>query len=155
MRSNRAFWILIVLVVVAASLVSACGGATPEPSQPGQEVGATAEPVEPTEEPTGPPTEAPTEAPTLEPTEAPTEVPTEAATEAPVEEPTEAPAGFDGEVLLQERCAVCHTLDRVVRAGHSALGWEQTVDRMVKRGAELNDEERTFLIDYLTQTYGQ
>jgi hypothetical protein len=29
------------------------------------------------------------------------------------------------------------------------------VDRMVRSGAELNDEERAFLIDYLAQTYGQ
>jgi hypothetical protein len=113
------------------------------------------ETVEPTEEPAERPTEAPEEAPTEAATEPPTEVPSEEPAEEPTEEPTVEPVAIAGEALLQERCTACHTLDRVMRAGHTALGWEQTVDRMVKRGAELNDEERTVLIDYLAQTYGQ
>jgi hypothetical protein len=156
MRSCKAFWGSVVLVLVAFSVVSACGGATPEPVQPAQESEptATSEPVRPTDAPTEAPVEEPTQEPTKAPTEAPTETPTEVPTEAPVEAPTEEVIAIDGETLLQERCTVCHTLDRVMRAGHSALGWEQTVDRMMKRGAELNDEERTALIDYLAQTYG-
>jgi hypothetical protein len=43
----------------------------------------------------------------------------------------------------------------VTSASKSRVGWDQTVVRMVKRGAELNDEEQTALIDYLAQTYGQ
>jgi mono/diheme cytochrome c family protein len=148
---------LIVLFIVAGSVASACGGATPEPAQPTAQPEPTSLPetVEPTEEPAEQPTEAPEEAPTEAATEPPTEPPTEVPAEEPTEEPTQESVAITGEVLLQERCTVCHTLDRVMRAGHSALGWEQTVDRMVKRGAELNDEERTVLIDYLAQTYGQ
>jgi hypothetical protein len=55
---------------------------------------------------------------------------------------------------MEERCATCHGLDRVTRASKSREQWEQTVDRMIERGAELNAEERSVLIDYLTETYG-
>jgi hypothetical protein len=123
--------------LVAFSLVSACGGAAPEP-------------VRPTEAPT----EAPTDEPAEEPTEAPTETPTEAPTQAPTEAPTQEPIALDAEALLQERCTVCHTLDRVMRASKSHEEWERTVVRMIGHGAVLDDEEQSVIIDYLAQTYG-
>ncbi|MGD1995736.1 MAG: hypothetical protein PVH62_03075 [Anaerolineae bacterium] len=75
---------------------------------------------------------------------------------APVEEEaTTEPAPTDGgAALLQERCTVCHPLDRVTRAQKTREEWERTVDRMVGRGAELNEEEQSILIEYLTETYG-
>jgi hypothetical protein len=124
---------LVVLVVVAAGVSSACGGATPEPAQPALESEATA-----TSE-------------LIEPTDVPTEPPAEAATEAPAEEPV----SIDAEALLQERCTVCHGLSRTTSAKKSRVGWEQTVTGMVKRGATLNEEEQAVLIDYLAETYGQ
>jgi hypothetical protein len=144
---------LIVLLVLAVGVVSACGGATPEPAQPAEESQptATSQPVEPTDVPTEPPAEAPTEEPTQRPTEAPTEEPTE----VPTEPPAEQPVSSEAEALLQERCTVCHALSRTTDARKSQVGWEQTVDRMVKRGAELTDEEQVILIEYLAQTYGQ
>jgi uncharacterized membrane protein len=97
-----------------------------------------------------PPTEAPTATP--EPTataeaDTPTAPPTEEpeATDAPVE---------DAQVLLEERCTVCHMLDRVESAQKSREEWASTVARMVEYGAELTDAETTVLIDYLTATYG-
>jgi hypothetical protein len=126
---------LVVLFVVAVSVVSACGGATPEPAQPAPEEEPTAEPVEPTEEPAEAPIEAPTEAPT--------------------EEPTEEPVPTGAEALLQERCTECHALSQTTSSKKSRVGWEQTVTRMVKRGANLNEEEQAALIDYLAETYGQ
>jgi mono/diheme cytochrome c family protein len=97
-KSNKAVWGLVVLVVVAVILVSGCGGAQP---------GATGE---------------------------------------------SAPA--DGEVLLQDRCTVCHSLDRVTRASRSKNEWEDTVARMRSHGADLSDEEQMVLVDHLAQTYG-
>ena len=70
------------------------------------------------------------------------------------QEPTVPPATADGMVLLEERCTVCHDLERVVSAQKDREGWEQTVDRMIRRGANLNTEERDILVDYLAQTYG-
>jgi cytochrome c5 len=97
-----------------------------------------------------PPTEAPTATP--EPTATrEADTPTATATEEP--ESTETP-GEDAQVLLEERCTVCHTLDRVEGAQKSREGWESTVDRMIEYGAQLTDDERSVLIDYLVATYG-
>jgi mono/diheme cytochrome c family protein len=72
----------------------------------------------------------------------------------PPESPVEPSASADGETLLRERCAACHDLGRVTGASKDRAGWEQTVDRMVSKGARLSGEERMVLIDYLAKTYG-
>jgi len=59
-----------------------------------------------------------------------------------------------GKALLQERCTSCHGLDRTTSATKTREEWEKTVTRMVQKGAELNEEEMTILIDYLAETYG-
>lgn len=100
MRSRRVVWGIVVLLVVAATVVSACGGATTEP-------------------------------------------------EAPAEE-----AAVDGETLLEERCTECHGLDRTTSAQKTRAEWEETVTRMISKGAELNEAEKTVLVDYLAETYG-
>jgi cytochrome c5 len=105
-------------------------------------------------------TAVPLEEPTAKPTDEqvlPTEVPTDVleSTEEvfPTESPTEGPVLADGETLLQERCTICHDLVRVTGAKKDRAGWEQTVDRMIGRGAQLNEAERVVLINYLTETY--
>lgn len=121
-------FIIVSLAVLLASLFAACGG--PAPSQ-GEE-----------------PTVAPTE--TLE-----EEEPIEALTPTPQEEePTEQPASIEGESLLQERCTACHDLNWVTRAQKTREKWEQTVARMVGKGAQLNAGEQAALIEYLAETYG-
>lgn len=92
----------------------------------------------------------PTPAQTVEPTQEPVLAPTE----AQEEEPTAQPALVNGEVLLRERCAVCHGLDQVERAQKSREEWEQNVARMVSKGAELDENEQAILIEYLAETYG-
>ena len=60
---------------------------------------------------------------------------------------------LDGQALLQERCTVCHNLDRVTSAHKTADQWKTTVERMVGKGAQLDAQEQQTLIDYLAQTY--
>jgi hypothetical protein len=60
----------------------------------------------------------------------------------------------DGETLLQERCTECHGLERTTSAQKTRAEWEDTVTRMVNRGAELNEAEKTVLVDYLAENYG-
>jgi hypothetical protein len=136
----------VVLTLVIASLVSIqCGGTPPATEAP-----------TPTK---APPTEAPeTEAPTateVPPTEAPpTEAPT--ATEVPPTEAptaTEVPTTLDGKSLLEERCTVCHDLGRVERAKKTEEEWKTAVERMVGKGAQLNEVEQELVIKYLTETY--
>ncbi|MCZ7542190.1 MAG: hypothetical protein M5R40_01010 [Anaerolineae bacterium] len=54
-----------------------------------------------------------------------------------------------GEALVAERCTVCHNADRINAAEKDHAGWEATVDRMISNGAQLTDEERAAVIDYL------
>jgi cytochrome c5 len=130
MRIHVRVWRLIAALVVMAGVLIACGG--PEATEPPAEVQPTALPTEvPQEEPTAPPTEVPQEEPPTEPS----------------------PAG-DGAALLEERCTVCHGLDRTTSARKTREQWEQTVVRMVGKGAELNEEEQKILIAYLAETYG-
>jgi len=150
---------LAVLAVVIVSLISVrCGGTPPATEVPTPtEAVATEAPA--TEAPTAtevPPTEAPT-ATEVPPTEAPTATevpPTEepTATEVP---PTEEPATLDGQSLLQERCTVCHDLGRVERSEKTEEEWRATVERMVGKGAQLNQAEQELVIKYLAETYPQ
>jgi outer membrane biosynthesis protein TonB len=144
MRTHKGVWKLIVGLVITAGILIACGG--PEATEPPVEAQPTALPTEvpQEEEPTAPPTEVPQEE---EPAPPPTEVPQE-------EQPTEPPPAGDGAALLEERCTVCHGLDRTTSAQKTREEWEQTVARMVGKGAELNEEEQEILIAYLTETYG-
>lgn len=133
MRSNTVAVGLIVTLILAIGLIAACGGpTTPQATQPVQE-----------------------EQPTVEPTEVPQEKePTVEPTAPPQEEPTTEPTGGDGAVLLEQRCTTCHDLNRSTQAQKTREEWEQTVVRMVGKGAQLDEEEQVILIDYLAETYG-
>ena len=77
-------------------------------------------------------------------------------TEAPAVDtavPTEAPA-VDGATLLETRCSTCHGVDRATNLTKTADEWEQTVTRMVGNGAQLTDDEKTVLVEYLAENYG-
>lgn len=80
-----------------------------------------------------------------------------ASTAAPYEAEAETAAEVEapGEVLLETRCTVCHTLERVQKKKAARAGWEKTVDHMIKKGAKLDDAEREAVLEYLTATYGK
>jgi cytochrome c5 len=72
----------------------------------------------------------------------------------PPAKPTTAPAqALDGKALMNERCTVCHSTERIQAAKKSKAEWETTVSRMKGKGAKLNDAETTALIDFLAATY--
>ena len=58
----------------------------------------------------------------------------------------------DGEALLQASCTQCHNMERTTSKQKTAEEWEQTVDNMIKKGAQVSDKQA--LIDYLAETYG-
>jgi hypothetical protein len=71
-------------------------------------------------------------------------------------QPAQAPAGpaqTDGASLLDTRCAKCHSADRPKQAKKTAEQWDQTVTRMMGKGAQLTEAEKTVLVDYLAKTY--
>jgi cytochrome c5 len=94
--------------------------------------------------PTVPPTSVPPAALPSQPTQAPS-----SATALPVETPA-----LDGATLLETRCSVCHSADRPKQAKKTREQWDQTVARMIGKGAQLTEAEKTVLLDYLAKTYG-
>jgi cytochrome c5 len=88
-------------------------------------------------------------APPAQPTTAPAATAT-----LPTAKPTTAPAqALDGKALMNERCTVCHTTERIQTAKKTKADWEATVARMKGKGAKLNDAETTALVDFLAATY--
>jgi len=58
-------------------------------------------------------------------------------------------------VTLQRVCTSCHELDEVLGARRTELGWQQSVDDMISRGAEASDEEQAAVVAYLTKYFGK
>ena len=58
-----------------------------------------------------------------------------------------------GQALMQARCSVCHSTDRITSAHKTAADWKTTVDRMISHGAQLTPQEEQTLVDYLATTY--
>jgi glucose dehydrogenase len=63
------------------------------------------------------------------------------------------PAGA-GKPLVQQKCVMCHTLSVVTSKHASREEWNQVVEQMVSRGADLDDDEVETVVDYLTKNYG-
>ncbi len=57
---------------------------------------------------------------------------------------------MQGKMLLEQRCTVCHSLDRVYAMNTDEAGWNKIIDRMTQKGANLNAEERQKVIAYRT-----
>jgi cytochrome c5 len=62
-------------------------------------------------------------------------------------------APLDGQALLEQRCTDCHDISGITRMHGNAQQWASIVNQMVRRGAQLNAQEKQTLIDYLAQTY--
>jgi len=65
------------------------------------------------------------------------------------------PGTLDGKAMVEERCTKCHDLGRVERAKKTEEEWKATVERMVGKGAELNQAEQELVIKYLAETHPQ
>lgn len=79
------------------------------------------------------------------------EQPTQAA--AQETQPADQITTQEGEQLLQERCSVCHGVRTVTGEKKTAQQWQQTVERMMRKGAKLSDAEKAVIVDYLAGKY--
>lgn len=57
---------------------------------------------------------------------------------------------LDGAQLVETRCTVCHTRDRIDAANKTPAEWEATVQRMIGNGAQLTPEEQQAVVEYLS-----
>jgi competence protein ComEA len=68
--------------------------------------------------------------------------------------PLAAIAQEDGQALMQRACTKCHNLNATMRQRNSKDRWQDIIDNMISRGAELTDPEADKLIDYLATHLG-
>lgn len=61
----------------------------------------------------------------------------------------------DGAALLDERCSICHSTSRVTAETNTSDGWDAVVTEMIGKGAELTEDEKAVLVEYLTENYGE
>jgi mono/diheme cytochrome c family protein len=147
----------MVFALILGLILTACGSkATPTTTQPPAVQATVTQPPAVQATDTQPPAVKVTDTrpPTVQATD--TQPPDVQATDTqpPANTATVAPAPADGAALLNERCTVCHSLDRVTSKKNTAAQWTQIVSRMVGKGAELTSEEQKVLVDYLAKTYG-
>ena len=62
-------------------------------------------------------------------------------------------SSLDPAKLLEERCGECHSSDIPKKARKTSRDSDQTVSRMIAKGARLSPEEQKILIKHLADTY--
>ena len=56
-------------------------------------------------------------------------------------------------MLIQTRCSLCHTADLIVQQRLPEDRWAATVEKMVSWGANLSNDEKMVLLQFLTTQY--
>ncbi len=59
------------------------------------------------------------------------------------------PATVDAVALINEKLLGHHDIDRILNAKHTREEWNATLDRMIRYGANINEDEKKIIIDYL------
>jgi ABC-type glycerol-3-phosphate transport system substrate-binding protein len=59
------------------------------------------------------------------------------------------PATVDAMALIQEKLQNHHGIDWILNAKHTREEWNATLDRMIKYGANISEDEKKIIIDYL------
>lgn len=60
-----------------------------------------------------------------------------------------------GKDAFVRACAGCHELDTATSSRFTQSGWQQTVDDMVGRGADLDEGQAADVVAYLTKNFGK
>ena len=59
------------------------------------------------------------------------------------------PASIDTMALINEKLLGHHDIDRILNAKHTREEWNATLDRMIRYGANISEDEKKIIIDYL------
>ncbi len=71
----------------------------------------------------------------------------------PVPTATPTPDTSVGQSIVESKCIACHALSQVQAARYDRAGWEATVQYMVNRGAQLDQNEQKLAVDYLVGAF--
>ncbi|MBU6167059.1 MAG: hypothetical protein KGQ52_13170 [Alphaproteobacteria bacterium] len=75
-----------------------------------------------------------------------------AAAQEPAPDLSLLPAG-PGRELVGAKCGTCHAIAIVVGQRRDRVAWEQTMEQMIGRGAEINDAEFAEISAYLGRNF--
>jgi competence protein ComEA len=64
-------------------------------------------------------------------------------------------ASGPGADVFQRVCVLCHPPDRIVSVRKTKTEWEEVLDKMITKGAQVNDDNYGTLEDYLLRNYGK
>jgi cytochrome c5 len=79
---------------------------------------------------------------------------TAAASQAPATPAASAAQDEKGERLLNASCGGCHDLRPVQASARDRDGWNEVVQNMLQKGADVSDKDLPLLLDYLVEHYG-
>jgi hypothetical protein len=57
--------------------------------------------------------------------------------------------------VLDRDCSSCHDATVVAGERRSAEGWQEVIDDMVRRGADVSEEDRKTILAYLVKNFGK
>jgi competence protein ComEA len=83
------------------------------------------------------------------------QAPTAPPATAPAQTTTMVAASGPGADVFQRVCVLCHPPDRIVSVRRTRTEWEEVLDKMITRGAQVNDDNYGTLEDYLLHNYGK
>ena len=89
------------------------------------------------------------ESPTVQDTPVVQESPVVEASPVFEETPAEGMTDAEMEALITEKIHDKHTLDFILSQNKTAEEWSTTIDRMIKYGAQINEEEKALIIEWL------
>ena len=67
--------------------------------------------------------------------------------------PKQTPAADAGKMMLEGYCTSCHDLDVVTAITATPTEWQELVDRMNRKGADIPAKDIPVLVQYLAKTY--
>ena len=59
-----------------------------------------------------------------------------------------------GKTLFEEKCRKCHQDELVQQQRLGKPGWTREVEKMTRWGAEVSEEEKNALVEYLATEFG-
>jgi competence ComEA-like helix-hairpin-helix protein len=59
-----------------------------------------------------------------------------------------------GKDLVENSCADCHSLDRIMAQRLDQEGWNGTIREMIENGAAINPNDMKAIVDYLAKNFG-
>jgi cytochrome c5 len=75
---------------------------------------------------------------------------------APSSAPAAGGAATDGKALFEQKCSVCHELERATSRKETKGGWTAIVKEMQgKKAGWISDEEAAKIVDFLAANHGK